>query len=174
MATVTAAILVAGAGSANANDFGGDCSTDPVCAFKNNHPAYWWSDSLNQNWRDAGNYATGRLDLSDVDTDHVANAENGDVHAFQGDYGSTSWVGASSCTTLSNDQKTCAHWNEFANNHNFSFTQDQRESLWCHEFGHTVGLHHYADHQDPDTCMETPHWHRDYNSHDRGHLNDYY
>lgn len=170
-ASLGLAALVAIPASTQANGFGGDCSAGP-CVWRNDNPVFWWSDSMNQNWRDAGNYAKGRLDLSNVDPTSVANVENSDVRVHQGSYGGT-WVGLTQCFEV-NDQKSCKRANVYANNSGHSFTQDERESTLCHEFGHVVGLHHYANHQPSDTCMETPHWHRDYDSHDRGHLNGHY
>ena len=50
----------------------------------------------------------------------------------------------------------------------------QRRSLGCHEFGHSLGLDHYALHQGDESCMEEVHWYIVYNGHDQYHINNYY
>lgn len=100
-----------------------------------------------------------------------------DVEVHHNDY-VANWYGFTVCDVSSGNE--CSQWIVFFNSQpdsappGFTYSQQEKRSLACHEFGHTTGLHHYANHVDPSTCMETPHWHTSFNQHGIDHINDSY
>lgn len=127
---------------------------------------------MESKWVEAADYSrTAVLDPTAMDTETRNLHDNSDVASYHNHYG-TNWYGMTDC--IDRDGRICLHWHEKFNA-DYSHDLQEKKSLTCHEFGHTTGLNHYAVHQDYDgTCMETPHWHIDFNSHDIGHINDYY
>jgi hypothetical protein len=142
------------------------------CYYDASNQRYWYDGSVGNAWRDAGEYArVTEIEGTDMNTSLVSSHSNSDVAVYLYDDPNDLAYGYSDCISASG--LTCSHWHENFNT-SFAYTDTKRKSLTCHEFGHTLGLHHYADHQDPQTCMETPHWHLHFNDHDIGHVNAYY
>lgn len=139
---------------------------------ENDTPRFWYDNSADGNWQDAGEKARHEdLNPTDIDSSKVGLHENSDVAVYVGQYG-TDWYGDTNCISPSGE--VCHHWHVRFNEEIHQYEQNERRSTACHEYGHTVGLKHYENHQDNITCMEVPHWHFDYNAHDVHHINSHY
>lgn len=112
--------------------------------------------------------STVRQGSSDSDTD---------VKAYDMDYTGGNWdrtVALYTCTSTANtDPGTCQQGKvQFDLSWLNSYQQAQRESVACHETGHSVGLDHHSS--DKSSCL---HWQTDvdvsngFNQHDKDHIN---
>lgn len=127
---------------------------------------------MDGNWEDAAESSrTGDINGTDLDSTKVGNHGDSDVTAYALQY-SGSWYGSTTCEDP--DGSVCHHWHVRFNKAARQYTQAERKSLTCHEFGHTAGLGDHDEHQNDPSCIETPHWHNSFNAHDKNHINGYY
>jgi hypothetical protein len=149
---------------AKANPFG-----DPWN--ESNFQRYWYEDSsMNSAWQQEANWVRNNvIDPTDLYTETRMVHDNADVAVYRRTPGATI-VGDATCIDLSGS--LCHHWHVRINPDFDPFGVTEKRHVTCHEFGHTVGLHHYGD-AATDSCMKEPtsvQW----SSHDRQHVNDYY
>lgn len=105
----------------------------------------------------------------------VSAHDNSDWANYLQNAGDTGWAGITECIDRNGD--ICNHWHLTYNNYYGPFSSNQKQSIGCHEFGHSLGLNHYTSHQPIGSCMEegtVMHFHTQYNSHDKSHLSGYY
>ncbi len=158
-----------------ANPFGtagSSCAHYVPCWYDGTKERYWYDSSLGSQWVDASEYArTHFLNPTDLATTNVAAHADSDVAVYIYNDPNDILYGYSDCISWTG--VLCGHWHEYFNSA-FLYKDTKRESLACHEFGHTTGLYHYANHLTNPSCMEVPHFHLDYNAHDLSHINDRY
>jgi hypothetical protein len=106
-------------------------------------------------------------------------SNNVDVRVNLYPYGNTGVYGWVSCPadgirSGSDPNESCfGQWLKVNLTHASALNQDQRKSLACHEFGHTVGLRHTLV-PSGQSCMDSPDFPIALTDHDKGHLNAYY
>jgi hypothetical protein len=148
------------------------CSGAEACFNEGPHQRYWYSFT-HSGWIAAGNEARSTdIAPTDMSTSGVQSHSDSDVAVYLYNDPNDTAYGFARCIDWTN--AICKHWHVEFNQGQGPYTQGERDSLACHEFGHTTGLHHYANHQFIETCMETPHWHQNFNSHDVTHINNYF
>lgn len=177
LASLTSIVLIPEI-TAQANPFGpaidGGCAND-WCYNENNHPRIWYANSVTQAWVTSLENARFELNVTtDIDSTTVAAHDNSDWANYLANYGNTGWAGITECIDRSGD--ICHHWHLRYNTYYGSFTSLQKQTIGCHEFGHSLGLFHYDTHQTNPSCMEEGimHFHQQYNPHDKSHINGYY
>jgi hypothetical protein len=78
-----------------------------------------------------------------------------DVHCFDADYGNTTWVGTTSCTSLTWNHTRCDQYRINFNTHHI-ISNNLWKSAGCHEVGHTSSVGHRTAASDPNSpysCM---------------------
>ena len=165
LAALVSAVLLVAAAAAFANTFG-----DPWN--ESNFQRYWYEDaSLNSVWQsDLDIVRNQTINPTHMYTETRNLHDNSDVAAYLRDLGSNGPVGDTNCIDLAGS--ICRHWHVRFNSA-YSYTPTSRKHIGCHEFGHTLGLHHYADDHVTNSCMkEASSW--DFSVHDVNHINGYY
>jgi hypothetical protein len=148
-----------------ANDFG-----DPWN--ESNFQRYWYEDaSLNSVWQsDLDIVREQTINPTHMYTETRNLHDNSDVAAYLRDLGAGGPVGVENCIDQSGS--ICHHWHVRFNSA-YTYNPTSRKHIGCHEFGHTLGLKHYADSHVTNSCMkEASSW--DFSVHDVNHINGYY
>lgn len=158
-----------------ANPFGTvdpPCSRFEVCFNEGPHQRYWYGFT-HSGWISAANEArTTDIGPTDMSTSGVQSHSDSDVATYLYNDPNDPFFSYVECIDWTNE--VCHHWHVNFNQGQGPYTQGERDSLACHEFGHTTGLHHYGSHQFIATCMENVDWHQNFNSHDVTHINNRY
>jgi matrixin len=85
----------------------------------------------------------------------------------------TQVIGLTTCVSLASNNRCEKHEVRFDLNDMDGFTAFQRQTIACHEIGHTLGLTHRTE---TDGCMTNPanFASRVYSSHDKAHINGFW
>jgi len=139
-----------------------------------------WHDffyyNLTELMDNASNWArTNAMNPTALETTKVASHDLADVSVMDEDYDVT-WIGLASCENPDTSLNTCNHWHvKFDTSRTNAPERDAafRHEAACHEFGHTVGLKHHFGTQH--SCMrDAPAGYREYNQHDKDHIQSRY
>lgn len=142
---------------------------------------YWYDDdSMNDNWKQSANWVrSNEIDPTDIETDHVQQYSNADVATSRLDL-SPGIVGVANCIDESidnddfpDDGEKCRKWRVRINTDFDPYDTTERRHILCHEFGHTVGLQHYADDVTTSSCMKEA-ASTEWNWHDENHVDEHY
>ena len=161
--------------AASADPYGGDagvCSTESTCWNESWFQRWWYDAGVPGKWVDAANWdRRNNVDPTHMDTALRDLHENSDVSMYHEKYGAP-WSGLTPCID-DGAGEICHHWHVMIND-DFDYAYSEKQSLACHEFGHSAGLWHLDSHAQNGTCMENPHWHLYYSDHNINHVNTYF
>jgi hypothetical protein len=128
---------------------------------------------LNSDWQDQmDTIRISQINPTHMYTETVQTYSSSDVAVYKLDFGCC-LVGSTSCLSIVAGW-LCDRWKVRFNSYYNPFTTAEKKHIICHEFGHTLGLHHYPDsNPSPNSCMKEADLHT-YSDHDVFHINDYY
>lgn len=140
---------------------------------ESNFQRYWYEDSsLNDDWQSQANWVRRNdIDPTDMFSDERQIHDNSDVSVYRRQLVDDTAVADATCISWTGS--ICKHWHVRVNTTWEPFSQIDKRHILCHEFGHTLGLHHYADSVETTSCMKVP-GAMYYANHDTAHVNDYY
>jgi hypothetical protein len=168
---LSVALVIAAGFAAVANTFGNPWN-------ESNFQRYWYEGQFGSAWVTQMNVIrTTRINPTHMYTETRGLHDNSDVAVYWENIGPT-LVGEAECISSTALGRLCTHWHVRFNSNSamasFFNTDGEKRHIACHEFGHTLGLHHYpADNPSPNSCMKEP-IEQNYSPHDEFHINDYY
>jgi hypothetical protein len=139
---------------------------------ESNFQRYWYEAAFGTQWRSSMNWVrTNDINPTHMYTETRANHDDSDVAVYWESLAGTI-VGDATCIDPSGT--VCRHWHVRFNSNLAPYTETERRHISCHEFGHTLGLHHYPDsNPNPGSCMKESYL-TTYAQHDVNHIDAYY
>jgi hypothetical protein len=170
ISTILFALLL---GSAWANNFGFNGSGAWYAEDRDHQ--FFYGDSIGPEWENAADFTRiYRLNPTAINTTQWSVHDGKDVHFMVGAY-DVWWIGLTNCD-IPGYSGECLHFHVRMDTTDSGHmdTLAEKRHLTCHEFGHSVGLHHYPDdNPDPGSCMKES-WIGWYSNHDEYHINQWY
>lgn len=141
---------------------------------ESNFQRYWYEPaSFDSDWVSRMNQIrTNQINPTHMFTQVVSAHDNSDVAVYMRDL-APNLYGTTSCIDSSSGGSICNHWHTTFNTDFNPYSTSLKLHISCHEFGHTLGLHHYPDTSTTNSCEKDPASHV-YSSHDVSHINGYY